>query len=372
MHLYQDAARFAANILRVFIDNPPASCYTARVLDFWKGKNTMTNLVEQQREKAKSLGKTICLPEAVLDARTMKAARAFLDEGLGKPLLVGSTAALQKVADEAGVSLDGMHSLDPAGYERIDEMIALYQKRRAKENKTDDQVRELVQDPLWFGALLVKMGEADGMTAGAVNTTGNVIVASIKCIGTREGLKTVSSCFLMVMSDKQFGVDGAMIYADCGVIPAPTPEQLVDIGDAAADSCKKLIGVEPAMAYLSFSTKGSSDHEDARKMATAAAALKERCPDLNVDGELQADSALIEKVGKSKCPDSPVAGKANTLIFPDLNSGNIAYKLTQRLAGAEAYGPLLQGLALPVNDLSRGCSSEDIVHVATITALQAQ
>ncbi|MFP4381020.1 MAG: phosphate acetyltransferase [Candidatus Sumerlaeia bacterium] len=332
----------------------------------------MSQLAEQQRETAKKLQKTICLPESVLEARTMKAARSFLDEGLGIPMVVGTPDALQKTADEAGVSLDGMKVVDIEKFERLDEMVALYQERRAKDNMTDEQVRELLSDPLWFGAMLLKMGEADGMTAGAVNTTGNVIRASIKCIGTRKGLRTVSSSFIMVTQVSDYGKNGALIFSDCGVIPAPTPDQLVDIGDAAADTCRQLLDIEPVIAYLSFSTKGSADHPDAIKMADAAKALKERRPELTVDGELQGDSALVASVGEKKCPGSPVAGKANVLIFPDLGAGNIAYKLTQRLGQADAYGPLLQGLDLPVNDLSRGCAWETIVQVACITALQTQ
>ena len=333
----------------------------------------MASLIERHREKARELKKTICLPEAAQDPRTMKAARTFLDEGLGTPLLVGSKGALDKSAAEAGVSLDGIQTVDPASYERLGEMVAIYQERRAKEGLTDDQARELiVGDPLYFGALAVKLGAADGMTAGAINSTANVIRAAIKCIGCRKGLRTVSSSFLMIVPDCPYGQDGVMIYSDCGVIPTPTPDQLVDIGDAASQTFRQLVGAEPIVAYLSFSTKGSADDEAAKKMATAAEALKGRLPELQVDGELQGDAALLPSVAERKCPDSTVAGKANTLIFPDLGAGNIAYKLTQRLAKAEAFGPLLQGLALPVNDLSRGCSSDDIVQVATITALQTQ
>ena len=332
----------------------------------------MSKLVDQFRDRARLLGKTIVLPEALADQRTLKAARIFLDEGLGTPLVVGSNEALLEAARQAQISLEGILSIDIDAFPRFGEMVALYQQIRAKDKMSDDEVRKLLHDPLWFGAMLVRMGLADGMTAGAINTTANVIRASIKCIGPREGLKTVSSCFLMIVPDPQFGKEGALIFSDCGVIPAPTPDQLVDIGDAAAQSCKQLLGVEPVVAYLSFSTKGSADHPDAKKMSDAAVALAVRRPGLAVDGELQGDSALIASVGKSKAPGSTVAGHANTLIFPDLGAGNIAYKLTQRLAKAEAYGPLLQGLRLPVNDLSRGATTADVVQVATITALQTQ
>ncbi|HRS00101.1 MAG TPA: phosphate acetyltransferase, partial [Candidatus Sumerlaeia bacterium] len=247
-----------------------------------------------------------------------------------------------------------------------------YREIRVKENLTKDQAIAQMKDPLYFGTMMVKKGIMGGMTCGAYNTTANVMRAAIKIIGSQKGIKTVSSCFLMIVPDCPYGADGAMIYADCGTVPNPNEEQLADIAIAAAGMCKMLLGVEPYVAMLSFSTYGSAKDPLVDKVINATKIAKAKAPELNIDGELQGDSALIASIGQKKCPGSPVAGKANTLIFPDLNAGNIAYKLTQRLAKAEAYGPLVQGLALPVNDLSRGCSTEDIVQVSAVTAIEAQ
>lgn len=330
------------------------------------------NLLEMHRAKARPLKKTICLPESAADVRTMKAAAMFLKEQLGTPLLIGSADKLAATAQAAGVSLDGMKCLDVDRFDRLEEMIAAYQARRARDNMTNEQVRELLHDPIWFGAMLVNMGIADGMTGGAINTTANVMRAAIKCVGPRPGIKTVSAAFLMVWPEGSPHAQRPLLYADSALNIAPTDEQLVDIGEAAADAYRQIVGIEPVLAYLSFSTKGSADHENARRMARAAANLAARRPDLKVDGEMQFDAAFLPAIAASKCPGSPSGGKANVMIFPDLSAGNIAYKITQRLGGAAAIGTVTMGLAKPINDLSRGCSSEDIVQVATITALQTQ
>lgn len=219
---------------------------------------------------------------------------------------------------------------------------------------------------------MVKEDAADGMVAGAVNSTSNVLRSSLQIIGPKEGIKTVSSCFMMIVPDCPLGVNGTLMYGDCGVVPNPTPEQLADIARSTADSMKALVGAEPVVAMLSFSTYGSASDPIVDKVIEGTQIARQKWPEMKIDGELQADAALIEAIGKRKAPESSVAGKANTLIFPDLNAGNIAYKLTERLAKAEAYGPLLQGLALPVNDLSRGCSARDVFNTIAITCVQAQ
>ena len=327
-------------------------------------------LIERIRKAASVEKRTICLPESLIDDRTIKAASQLLEDGTVTPLIIGNKDRLNKFAESAGVSIEGIKSLDIDTFDRLDEMISIYQERRSKENLTKEQVRELLNDPLYFGAMLVNMKIANGMVAVAVNSTGNVIRAAIKCVGSKPGIRTVSSSFLMIMPPSSPVGEKVFTFSDCAFIPQPTVEQLADIAEAAAENHQKLTGEDPVVAMLSFSTKGSAKTDDTQKVVDALNIVKERSPELKIDGEFQLDSAIIESVAAKKAPDSEYGGKANVLVFPDLDAANIGYKLTQRLAGAEAYGPLAQGTVSPVNDLSRGCDVDDIVQVSIITAAQ--
>lgn len=331
------------------------------------------HLVEQIKAKARTNMQTVVLPEGY-DDRMVEAAGKIVADGLANIVLLGDPEALKEKAAELNVSLDGVTLLSPACAPQLDSYVAELVEIRKKKGLTADQARELLtgDDNLFFASMMVRKGDAGGAVAGAFNTTGEVLRAAFQVIGTAAGMKTVSSVFLMVTKNPEFGENGILLFADCAVNPNPNAQALAEIAVSTAQSCKSFLGVDARVAMLSFSTKGSAQHEDADKVLEALAIAKELDPSLLIDGELQLDAALLAKVGEKKAPGSTVAGQANTLIFPDLDAGNIGYKLVERVAGAEAVGPIIQGLAKPVNDLSRGCSVDDIINVSAITAVQAQ
>jgi len=322
------------------------------------------------KEKAKQNVKTIVLPETE-DKRTYEAAEAVLKEGTAKLILVGSKEEVEK--NGAGFDISGATIVDPATYEKTEEYIAKLVELRSKKGMTEEQARELLlTNYLYYGVMMVKMGDADGMVSGACHSTADTLRPCLQILKTKPGTKLVSAFFVMVVPDCDMGENGTFIFADSGLEQNPDPEKLANIAISSAESFKALVGAEPKVAMLSYSTYGSAKSELVDKMQLATKLAKEKRPDILLDGELQADAAIIAEVGKSKAPGSNIAGEANVLVFPDLNAGNIAYKLTQRLAKAEAYGPITQGIKKPVNDLSRGCSAEDIVGVVAITCVQAQ
>ena len=331
------------------------------------------DFVKEMKGKAKSLQKKLVLPEGT-EPRTVKAARIIIDEGLAaRVILLGKESDVQQVAKQGGVNLDGIDIVNPSASDLLEKYSNQYYELRKHKGMTPEQARIDMTAPLRWGAMMVRTGEAHALVAGAENTTAEVLRAGLAIIGTVPGSKTASSCFVMQTKDTLWGVDGALIFSDCAVVPDPTAEQLAEIAFSAAQSCREFLNAEPAVALLSFSTKGSGgDHPIVKKVEEAFTLLKAKDPNLLVDGELQADAALVPSVAEKKAPGSPVMGKANTLIFPDLGSGNIGYKLVQRLGNVEAFGPFLQGFAKPISDLSRGASVEDIVVTSAVTLARAK
>jgi len=325
------------------------------------------DFISAMKSKAASMRKKLVLPEGT-EPRTIRAARILIDERLAASVtLLGNIAAIQKAADQEGINLNDIDLIFPSAAPNLDQYAHEYYELRKHKGMTEEQAKVDIIDTLRWGAMMVHSGDADAMVAGAENTTGDVLRAGLAIIGTVPGLKTASSCFVMTGFDSQWGVDGKLIFSDCAVVPDPNPEQLADIAASAAQSCREFLGAEPVVALMSFSTKGSAKHDNVAKVQSAVEILKGRHPDFVFDGELQADAALVPEVTDKKAPGSPVKGRVNTLVFPDLGAGNIGYKLLQRLGNAEAFGPFLQGFAKPISDLSRGASVNDIVMTCAVT-----
>jgi len=329
--------------------------------------------METIKEKARKNPKTVVLPESY-DERMLFAAEKIVEQGLAKVVILGNPEEVRSAAMSKGINLTGVEIEDPSTSSKLPGYTDALVELRKSKGLTADEARKLLtdKDNLYFAGMMVRQGDAGGQVAGATSTTGNVLKAAFQTVGTAPGIKTVSSYFFMITKTPSFGENGIILFADCAVNPNPDAQALAEIAVATARNCKSFLDVDARVAMLSFSTKGSATHTDVDKVLSAIEIAKKIDSALQIDGELQADAALLPKVGEKKAPGSLVAGKANVLIFPDLDAGNIAYKLVERVAGAEAIGPVIQGLAKPVNDLSRGCSVEDIVNVVAITAVQAQ
>ncbi len=321
-------------------------------------------LLNEIKSKAKELKKTIVLPESH-DERVLKAAETLIKEKLASVITLGNVNKVRESAKKIGVNLEGVRIIDPMLSDKLSDFSNIFYNLRKHKGITIEKARETLQRDLFFGSMMVKEGMADGSVSGSTASTADVMRAGIQCIGMPEGISIVSSFFLMMFPERTFS------FADCAVVPIPDANQLADIAISTADNHRKLTGEEPFVAMLSFSTKGSAEHESIDKVIEATKLVRQKRPDINVDGELQFDAAIIESIGKKKAPGSEVAGKANVLIFPDLNAGNIGYKIAQRLGGAEAVGPMVQGLKKPFFDLSRGCSVDDIVNTSAIAVLMS-
>lgn len=329
----------------------------------------MSAFIEAVKQKAKQQRKKIVLPEAT-DPRVVKAASMVVEEDIADITLIGNKDEILKLAGE--IDLSKVEIVDPLNFPRFEEYSQAFFELRKNKGITIEQAREILKDPVYFGTMMVKMGEADGQVSGAIHSTSDTLRPALQIVKTAPNTKLVSAFFIMVLPDPQFGDNGVLLYADSGLVENPDAEQLSEIAVSSAHTFANLVGGTPKVAMLSYSTKGSASSELTDKVIKATELAKQKAPEFLIDGEMQGDAALIPSVAKSKAPDSPVAGMANVLIFPDLNCGNIAYKLTERLAKAEAYGPITQGLAKPINDLSRGCKAEDIVGVVAITCVQSQ
>lgn len=329
------------------------------------------DFMASMKEMAKGDIQRIVLPEGE-EERNLTAAATINAEKIAEVILIGSEEVIREKAQKLGLNIEGIEIEDPAKSEKTAEYAKEFYELRKSKGVTEEIAAKTMLDPMYFGTMMVKKDDAQGMVSGAIHTTGDLLRPGLQIVKTAPGISVVSSFFVMLLEDESYGKEGMMLFADCAVNPNPNEDELAAIAISTADTAKKLCGMDPKVAMLSFSTMGSAKHELVTKVQNAVKKANELRPDLAIEGELQADAALVAKVGKQKAPNSKVAGEANVLVFPDLQAGNIGYKLVQRLAGAEAIGPICQGFAKPINDLSRGCSAEDIVNVVAITAVQAQ
>ncbi len=329
----------------------------------------MSQFLSRIIERARLDKKTIVLPEST-DIRTLKATALILKQGFGNVVLVGDERKINELKGDLDIS--GAKIVNPLTSEKLEDYANTLCELRKKKGMTIEQARETIKNPLYWGVMMVKKGEVDGMVSGAAHSTADTLRPALQILKTAPNVKLVSAFFVMCVPDCEYGLDGTFLFADCGLVENPNAEELSEIAVCSASSFKNLVGAEPKVAMLSYSSYGSAKSELVDKVVEATKLAKEKAPDVLIDGELQADAAIIPAIAKSKAAASPLKGESNVLVFPDLNVGNISYKLTQRLAKAEAYGPITQGIARPVNDLSRGCSAEDIVGVVAITAVQAQ